>query len=61
VLAARGTPFVTVSGFYQDERPHGFEEAAFLTKPLQSELLIEHVRRCIDRRAGRPSSRYARP
>jgi DNA-binding response OmpR family regulator len=58
VLAARGTPFVTVSGYYQDQRPHGFEEAAFLAKPLQSELLIEHVRRCIDRRS---SSRAARP
>jgi PAS domain S-box-containing protein len=58
VLAARGTPFVTVSGYYQDQRPRGFEEAAFLAKPLQSELLIEHVKRCIDRRS---TSRAARP
>jgi CheY-like chemotaxis protein len=61
VLAARGTPFVTVSGYYQDQRPRGFEEATFLAKPLQSELLIEHVRRCIDRRAGRSTSHSARP
>jgi PAS domain S-box-containing protein len=60
VLAARGTPFVTLSGYHQDQRPGGVEEATFLTKPLRSELLIEQVRRCIDRRAGRLNAHSAR-
>jgi hypothetical protein len=60
VLAARGTPFVTVSGYHQDPRPGGFEEATFLTKPLRSELLIEQVKQCIDRQAGRLNALSAR-
>ena len=52
VLAARDTPFVAVSGYSKDQCPRGFESVALLTKPLRSELLVEHVKRCIDSRKG---------
>ena len=52
VLTARGTPFVTVSGYSRDQYPRGFEGVTFLTKPLRSELLVKKIKQCIARRAG---------
>jgi PAS domain S-box-containing protein len=57
VLTARDTPFVAVSGYSRDQCPRGFENVAFLTKPLRSELLVEHVKRCLDCRAGASNGR----
>jgi len=57
VLTARDTPFVAVSGYSRDQCPRGFENVAFLTKPLRSELLVEHVKRCLDCRTGGSNAR----
>ena len=57
VLAARGTPFITVSGYSQDQQPRGFAGVTFLAKPLRAKLLVEHLRRCVDLRAGKPNTR----
>ncbi len=46
LLADNGTPFVTVSGYSQDQRPSGFSGGAFLTKPLRAELLVAQLRQC---------------
>jgi DNA-binding response OmpR family regulator len=51
MLAGRSTPFVLVSGYAEGRLPRGFENAALLTKPLRSELLVEHLRWCIARKA----------
>ena len=59
VLAARDTPFVAVSGYSRDQCPRGFENVTFLTKPLRSELLVQHVKRCIDSRTGGLNARSA--
>ena len=61
VLTARDTPFVAVSGYSRDQCPRGFENVALLTKPLRSELLVEHVKRCIDGRAGGSKAGSAQP
>jgi PAS domain S-box-containing protein len=46
LLSDKGTPFVTVSGYSQDQRPSGFSGGAFLTKPLRAELLVAQLRQC---------------
>jgi PAS domain S-box-containing protein len=51
LLADKGTPFVTVSGYSQDQRPSGFRGGAFLTKPLRAELLVAQLRQCTARQA----------
>jgi PAS domain S-box-containing protein len=59
VLAARDTPFVAVSGYSRGQRPRGFQNVAFLAKPLRSELLVEHVKRCLDSRTRESNARSA--
>jgi PAS domain S-box-containing protein len=51
LLSDKGTPFVTVSGYSQDQRPSGFSGGAFLTKPLRAELLVAQLRQCTARQA----------
>jgi PAS domain S-box-containing protein len=51
LLSNNGTPFVTVSGYSQDQRPSGFSGGAFLTKPLRAELLVAQLRQCTRQRA----------
>ena len=51
LLSDKGTPFVTVSGYSQDQRPSGFSGGAFLTKPLRAELLVAQLRQCTQRQA----------
>ncbi len=51
MLSSKGTPFVTVSGYSQDQRPSGFSGGAFLTKPLRAELLVAQLRRCTQQQA----------
>ncbi|HZV20331.1 MAG TPA: HWE histidine kinase domain-containing protein, partial [Hyphomicrobiales bacterium] len=50
-LHERGIPFLVLSGYSQDQRPAGFENAPFLVKPLTSELLVSQLRRCIEQAA----------
>jgi PAS domain S-box-containing protein len=52
MLSGRGTPFVTVSGYSQDQRPSGFSGSAFLAKPLRAELLVAQLRQCTQQRAA---------
>ncbi|MGO9174456.1 MAG: response regulator [Rhodomicrobium sp.] len=47
-LKDRGTPFVALSGYPQNRLPSIFTEAPFLAKPLQPELLISELRRCVN-------------
>jgi PAS domain S-box-containing protein len=51
LLSDKGTPFVTVSGYSQDQRPSGFSGGAFLTKPLRAELLVAQLRQCTRQQA----------
>jgi PAS domain S-box-containing protein len=50
MLSGTGTPFVTVSGYSQDQRPSGFSGGAFLAKPLRAELLVAQLRECTQQR-----------
>jgi PAS domain S-box-containing protein len=51
LLSEKGIPFVTVSGYSQDQRPSGFSGGAFLTKPLRAELLVALLRQCTAQQA----------
>jgi PAS domain S-box-containing protein len=44
-----GTPFVTLSGYSQDQLPRAFCSAPPLTKPLRPKLLVAELRRCLHR------------
>ncbi|MCL2430293.1 MAG: response regulator, partial [Alphaproteobacteria bacterium] len=55
-LSQRRTPFITVSGYSQDQRPSGFSGGAFLAKPLRKEHLVEQLRRCTQPQAHRLGS-----
>jgi DNA-binding NtrC family response regulator len=46
-LAARGIPFVVLTGGALDELPNIFSIAPVLRKPLQPELLIAELNRCL--------------
>lgn len=56
-LNDRGTAFVTLSGYSQEQRASAFERAAALAKPLQLELLVVELRRCLEHRAEIPVRR----
>jgi DNA-binding response OmpR family regulator len=45
-LTARGTSFVTVSGYSWEQQPSIFKSAAKLVKPLNPEALIAELRKC---------------
>jgi PAS domain S-box-containing protein len=49
-LTDRGTAFVTLSGYSQEQRASAFERAAALAKPLQRDLLVAELRRCLEQR-----------
>ncbi len=46
-LLARGTPFVTLSGYSRTQHPPVFNSAPALAKPLRPELLIAELKRCL--------------
>ena len=46
-LIERGIPFITLSGYSQEQRPKIFADVIALSKPLASERLVEQLRRCI--------------
>jgi PAS domain S-box-containing protein len=52
-LSEQRTPFVTVSGYSQDQRPSGFSGGAFLAKPLRKEHLVAQLRQCTQQQAHR--------
>lgn len=39
-LIERNVPFIGISAYTRDERPHAFENAPFLSKPFRPSLLI---------------------
>src|SRR5262249_44851206 len=47
-LRERGTPFIAVSAYSRTEMPSGFGDSPLLDKPVQAELLVAHLRRCIE-------------
>jgi PAS domain S-box-containing protein len=51
-LNDRGTAFVTLSGYSHEQRASAFEGAAALAKPLQRELLVAELRRCLEQKEG---------
>jgi AmiR/NasT family two-component response regulator len=55
-LLEKRTPFITVSGYSQDQRPSGFTGGAFLAKPLRKERLVAQLRQCTQQQADRLSS-----
>src|SRR5262249_20090054 len=46
-LKGLGTGFVSVSGYSREQHPAVFKSAAALTKPLQAELLITELKKCL--------------
>jgi PAS domain S-box-containing protein len=56
LLSEKRTPFVTVSGYSQDQRPRGFSSGAFLAKPLRQEHLVAQLRQCTQPQAHRRRS-----
>jgi PAS domain S-box-containing protein len=46
-LKGIGTGFVSVSGYSREQHPAVFRSAAALTKPLQAELLIAELKKCL--------------
>ena len=59
-LLAKGTPFVTLSGYSRAQHPPVFSSAPVLAKPLQPELLITEVRGCLGHAAQTIVKRPAR-
>jgi PAS domain S-box-containing protein len=53
LLSEKRTPFVTVSGYSQDQRPSGFSGGAFLAKPLRKDHLVAQLRQCTQQQAQR--------
>jgi PAS domain S-box-containing protein len=46
-LKGIGTRFVSVSGYSREQHPAVFKTAAALTKPMQAELLIAELKKCL--------------
>lgn len=46
-LRARGTPFVTLSGYAPNQRASAFEGAPMLVKPVRPNDLVGELRRCL--------------
>lgn len=46
-LSARGTPFVSLSGYSREQRPPAFKGSPSLLKPVQTELLISVLRKSL--------------
>jgi DNA-binding response OmpR family regulator len=46
-LRARGIPFVTVTGYLDEQRPQAFDGAPVLSKPVRPAALIAALRRCL--------------
>jgi DNA-binding response OmpR family regulator len=46
-LLARGTPFVTLTGYMHEQLPPVFGCAPALAKPVQMKTLIAELRRCL--------------
>lgn len=55
-LAEMRTPFLSVSGCNLEDRPRAFAETPHLSKPIQSEFLIEKLRQLIEGAAPEKSS-----
>jgi hypothetical protein len=51
-LNDRGTAFVTLSGYSQEQRASAFERAAALAKPLQRDLLVAELKSCLEHKTG---------
>jgi AraC-like DNA-binding protein len=47
-LDERGTPFIVLSAYAQEQLPSLLRSAPFLAKPLQPQRLLEEVRRCLN-------------
>jgi CheY-like chemotaxis protein len=47
VLAAQGTPFVTVTGYSHEQRPNVFAHSPVFTKPVCFADLLAALRRCL--------------
>ena len=46
-LSLGGTPFVIVSGYAREQQPAAMGDAPLLVKPLQPELLVAAIKRCL--------------
>jgi CheY-like chemotaxis protein len=47
-LVQRGTPFVTVTGYSHEQRPHAFAASPVLPKPIRFADLIAALQRCLE-------------
>ncbi len=60
-LNDRSTAFVTLSGYSLEQRASAFEGAVALAKPLQRDLLVAEIRRCLEQKAEIPVRRAVPP
>jgi PAS domain S-box-containing protein len=51
-LKANGTPFVTLSGYAQEQHHHAFADAPALNKPLRLQLLLDEIKKCIEQKGN---------
>jgi len=51
-LRTRGIPFVTLTGYAQEQLQPDFAGAPAFSKPVRAEALIVELRRCLERRAS---------
>ncbi|MGA7323745.1 MAG: hypothetical protein WBX25_04505, partial [Rhodomicrobium sp.] len=54
-LTASETPFVTLSGYSEEEHHSAFAAAPALTKPVRPEPLIAELRKCIEQKTSGPA------
>ncbi len=50
-LRQRGTPFVTVTGYSDEQRPACYAGSRLFPKPVRSDALIAELDRCLERPA----------
>jgi len=48
-LLKQGVPFLTISGYSDDQRPQVFKRGPFLSKPLRPALVVAEIERCMCR------------
>lgn len=47
LLSARGTPFVTISGYARGQLPAAYAGTPLVSKPIQQDILVSDLKRCI--------------
>ena len=60
-LLARATPFVTLTGYTQEQLSPVFDGVPVLTKPVRAQTLLAALNRCLESQAQRSKPHTQRP